>query len=255
MSIDINEITKIKNRIREQISDTRNNYSDEQKTKQYLIAPFLGALGYDISEPTEVIPEYTADFGTKSGEKVDYAIMAGDKPVIIVECKKFGTQLGANVTGQLFRYFSVAGAEIGIVTDGRNYKFFSDTERTNVMDKEPYLVFDLLATPEHELVELMRQYTKDYLHEVKQNLIEQYHQTRAEERRIKLEQERWEQDEFERKINLKQHKLYFTDEQMRVHWRNQATAEAQGTWIAIGIVGGVIVGAIILVMIIAAAAS
>jgi hypothetical protein len=33
--------------------------------------PFIAALGYDVFNPLEVVPEYTADIGIKKGEKVD----------------------------------------------------------------------------------------------------------------------------------------------------------------------------------------
>lgn len=46
----------------------------EEATKNALILPFLQALGYDTFDPRIVVPEYTADVGTKKGEKVDYAI-------------------------------------------------------------------------------------------------------------------------------------------------------------------------------------
>jgi len=39
--------------------------------------PFIDALGYDIFNPKEMVPEFTADVGTKKGEKIDYAIIQG----------------------------------------------------------------------------------------------------------------------------------------------------------------------------------
>jgi len=45
----------------------------EEATKNALIMPFINALGYNVFDPTEVVPEFTADVGTKKGEKVDYA--------------------------------------------------------------------------------------------------------------------------------------------------------------------------------------
>ena len=42
----------------------------EEATKNALIMPFIQALGYNVFDPTEVIPEFTADVGTKKGEKV-----------------------------------------------------------------------------------------------------------------------------------------------------------------------------------------
>ena len=54
---------------------------------------FIQMLGYDIFDPVEVMPEFTADIGTKKGEKVDYALMQDGAPVVLVECKKLGTIL------------------------------------------------------------------------------------------------------------------------------------------------------------------
>ena len=51
----------------------------EEATKTAFIIPFISnVLGYDVTDPREVIPEYTADVGTKKGEKVDFAIKSGD---------------------------------------------------------------------------------------------------------------------------------------------------------------------------------
>ena len=50
-------------------------------------------LEYDVFNPTEVIPEFTADVGMKRGEKVDYAIMREGKPIILFECKRYGADL------------------------------------------------------------------------------------------------------------------------------------------------------------------
>ncbi|MCZ6314478.1 restriction endonuclease, partial [Vibrio parahaemolyticus] len=58
-----------------QISSTLET---EEATKNALIMPFLhSVLGYDVFDPSEVIPEFTADTATKKGEKVDYALMKG----------------------------------------------------------------------------------------------------------------------------------------------------------------------------------
>ena len=42
----------------------------EEATKTAFIIPFISTvLGYDVTDPREVIPEYTADVGVKKGEK------------------------------------------------------------------------------------------------------------------------------------------------------------------------------------------
>ena len=52
----------------------------EEAAKTALVMPFIQLLGYDVFNPSEVIPEFTADVATKKGEKVDYAICNGGKP-------------------------------------------------------------------------------------------------------------------------------------------------------------------------------
>ncbi len=118
--------------------------STEEATKNALVMPFISALGYDVFDPTEVIPEFTADVGTKQGEKVDYAIKHGDEVVFIVECKKAGAPLTRENASQLYRYFGVLKARIAVLTNGTTYEFFSDLDATNKMDERPFMVVDLL---------------------------------------------------------------------------------------------------------------
>ena len=69
----------------------------EEATKSALVLPFIQMLGYEIFDPTEVVPEFTADVGAKKGEKVDYAILRDGKPAILVECKRYGRNLDSLV--------------------------------------------------------------------------------------------------------------------------------------------------------------
>ena len=78
----------------------------EEAIKTSLIMPFLKILGYDVYNPFEVQPEFIADIGIKKGEKVDYAILREERPVIFIECKALrrrdGKQLLAlNTTGNI----------------------------------------------------------------------------------------------------------------------------------------------------------
>ena len=86
----------------------------EEATKTSLIMPFIRVLGYTVEDPTEVVPEFTADIGTKKGEKVDFAIMQDDKPIILLECKQVRTNLHEeNHWSQLARYFMVTQTRFG----------------------------------------------------------------------------------------------------------------------------------------------
>ena len=117
----------------------------EEATKMGLIVPMLQVWGYDPFNPLEVVPEYNADVGTKKKEKVDYAILDSEgNPVMLIECKAADASLDSH-GGQLFRYFSVTPAKIGILTNGLEYRFFSDTEAENKMDLKPFLILNLTS--------------------------------------------------------------------------------------------------------------
>lgn len=113
----------------------------EEAAKLALVMPFMEALGYDIFEPTEVEPEYTADFGEKQGKKVDYAIKRDNKPIILIECKKVKDPLDAGKADQLALYLNTTDARFGILTNGIVYRFYSS--RANRMDPNPFLEIDL----------------------------------------------------------------------------------------------------------------
>lgn len=117
----------------------------EEAAKTALVMPFIQALGYDVFNPSEVVPEYTADIGTKKGEKVDYAICNGGKVTILIECKPSSVELNINHAGQLFRYFSVTDARLAVLTNGVVYQFYSDVERPNKMDDKPFFTFSMDA--------------------------------------------------------------------------------------------------------------
>ena len=129
----------------------------EEATKTAFIMPFIqSVLGYDVFDPSEVVPEFTADVGTKKGEKVDYAICKNGQVQILIECKKLGDTLSLNHASQLYRYFGVTTARIACLTNGRIYQFFTDLDAPNKMDDKPFLVLDLLDIDDHVIPELKK---------------------------------------------------------------------------------------------------
>lgn len=135
------------------------NLQTEEATKMALVAPFINALGYNVFNPSEVVPEFVADVGIKKGEKVDYAIMRDGKAIILFECKCYGTNLDKVHKEQLHRYFHVTEARIGVVTDGVIYRFYSDLEAPNKMDDRAFLEINILDL-EHSPVEELKKLTK-----------------------------------------------------------------------------------------------
>ncbi|MCB0030342.1 MAG: type I restriction enzyme HsdR N-terminal domain-containing protein [Anaerolineales bacterium] len=129
----------------------------EEATKNALVMPFINALGYDVFNPIEVMPEFMADVGIKKGEKVDYAIMQGGAPIILFECKWSGATLDIGRASQLLRYFhAVKEVRFGILTNGVEYQFFSDLDTPNRMDDKPFLIFNILDFQERDIQELRR---------------------------------------------------------------------------------------------------
>lgn len=115
----------------------------EEATKTAFVLPFIGnVLGYDVFNPTEVIPEFTADVGLKRGEKVDYAIAHEGQVQLLIEVKKINDSLRIEHASQLHRYFTVTNARIAILTNGETYHFYTDLDAPNRMDAKPFLVLD-----------------------------------------------------------------------------------------------------------------
>ena len=157
-SINIEKLTELRDKVVQYLRDQYywkiEHINNEEQTKTWLIIPFLRALGYD-DESTDVVPEVTADF-SKKGEKVDYMLQVDNLPVALIECKKFGEPLDKHIN-QLYRYFQAKNVHIGILTNGIVYYFFTDSKRENVMDKKPYLEFDITTDD----LELLNNYTRD----------------------------------------------------------------------------------------------
>ena len=130
----------------EQLNQRMNGLKDqimtEEATKNAFVMPFIQILGYDIFNPTEVIPEYVADIGTKKGEKVDYLIKRDDEPILIIECKHWKENADAH-NSQLHRYYHVSKARFGVLTNGMVYNFYTDLEKPNIMDDKPFLTINL----------------------------------------------------------------------------------------------------------------
>lgn len=139
------------------VTELREHSRTEEATKTSLIMPFLHMLGYDAFDPRVVVPEFTADVGTKKGERVDYAIKRDGEVIILIEAKSVGDCLDSGRATQLHRYFhGLASAKIAVLTDGVVYKFFTDLEKPNIMDDRPFMVFDFMNIEEALIPELKK---------------------------------------------------------------------------------------------------
>lgn len=147
----IEQLKTLSNRV----NKIKNSISTEEATKTSLIMPFFQLLGYDIFNPEEFTPEFTADVGIKKGEKVDYAIMNEGKPVILIEAKAVNEKLERH-DSQLFRYFGTTTAKFAILTNGIVYRFYTDLDEQNKMDSSPFFEFNIIDLKDSSISELAK---------------------------------------------------------------------------------------------------
>ncbi len=141
--------------IGDRVLKLKDQIQTEEATKNAFIMPFLQALGYDVFNPLEVVPEFVSDIGLKKGEKIDYAIFQNGNPTILVECKHWKQNLSIH-DGQLLRYFHVSKAKFGLLTNGISYRFYSDLVEPNKMDEKPFLEFNIQEIKDNQIEELKK---------------------------------------------------------------------------------------------------
>lgn len=144
----------------ERVQKLKDNILTEEATKNALIMPFINALGYDVFNPLEVVPEMNCDIAMKKGEKIDYAIMKDGDPILLIECKHWQQDLKLH-DNQLMRYFNVSKAKFGLLTNGIVYKFYTDLIEVNKMDSKPFLEVDITNLKDTQIEEL-KKFHKSY---------------------------------------------------------------------------------------------
>lgn len=147
----------------ERIAKQKDAITTEEGTKNAFIMPMLIALGYDVFNPEEVVPEMDCDLIKKKGEKIDYAIMKDNQPILLVECKHCKQDLNLHDT-QLQKYFVASKARFGVLTNGIEYRFYTDLEKVNIMDEKPFLLVNMLDVSDAD-IEQLKKFHKSYYNE------------------------------------------------------------------------------------------
>jgi hypothetical protein len=94
---------------------------DEANTKAAVLRDFLDLLGWTI--PTNTKLEYPVEaFGRTY--KVDYALILEENPSAFIEAKGIDTPLTAKHGKQLSSYMTNKNVNYGILTNGKQYRFF-----------------------------------------------------------------------------------------------------------------------------------
>ena len=145
--------------LHQRVDNLKEQIGTEEATKNAFVMPFIQILGYDIFNPTEVIPEFICDIGTKKGEKVDYVIKKDNEPILIIECKHWKEKADAH-NSQLHRYYHVSKARFGVLTNGHIYNFYADLEKPNIMDEKPFFTLDLNNLKDSN-IKILEKFTKN----------------------------------------------------------------------------------------------
>lgn len=147
----------------DRIAKQKDAIQTEEATKNAFIMPMIVALGYDVFNPLEVVPEMDCDLVKKNGEKIDYAIMKDQSPILLIECKHCNQNLDLHAT-QLQKYFVASKARFGVLTNGIEYRFYTDLEKANIMDEKPFLVVNMLDLSDAD-IEQLKKFHKSYFNE------------------------------------------------------------------------------------------
>ena len=129
----------------EEIEDRARGAKNEEAAKQALICPLLSILGYDVGDTKTLSPEYPVVGNDGRKKSVDYVLHTRGKPALVIECKSCTHSLEEPHVEQLREYFEASEARLGLLTNGIEYKFYTDDpEQEGKMDSTPFLEVDFL---------------------------------------------------------------------------------------------------------------
>lgn len=128
---EVRELAETLRVVRGLIENKRPLYDgNETNTKHGLINPVLERLGWDVSNQELVWGEHPM-----GGGKVDYALIVANKPIAVIEAKKLGNRLRADVTAQVLNYISDhKTVRYAIATNGNNWRMQIRGERKPAVD-------------------------------------------------------------------------------------------------------------------------
>ena len=97
-------------------------FPNEAAVSQGAVLPILQACGWNTHDTDEVCPEY----GTQDKQRVDYALLRGDKPLLFIEVKHRldnDRSLDKGIE-QLLKYAYDEGVPVAVLTDGDAWFFY-----------------------------------------------------------------------------------------------------------------------------------
>ena len=118
------------------------SFHHEEQAKATLIVPILRGLGWDVSDPDQVVHQYPVD-----PRWVDYALLAPGGARVFVEAKNFG-RLDHKGEKQLFDYANQRGIPILILSDGNQWDFYLSMAGGDYSERR-FLSVEIRQTKQH----------------------------------------------------------------------------------------------------------
>lgn len=116
-----NELISKIDDLKAKIAELKQKNINEAQTKEWLIRPFFEVLGWDFSNPNEVIPED----GDMAGRRCDYNFCINSNSKFLVEAKALNNNLDdSKMIIEKLNYCSNKDVPILIITNGNLYKIY-----------------------------------------------------------------------------------------------------------------------------------
>ena len=149
-------------KLSERIKKDKEFVKSEADSESVFIEPFLEILGYKMQDIGTIKRQYPADFGRVGNEdRVDYAILQDNKPLVVIEVKHHSEKLDKHI-GQLKRYFAacIKSCHFGVLTDGIEYRFFSNFKDNKEMDEKPFFSLNLEQNFSERDLKMLKMFVK-----------------------------------------------------------------------------------------------
>ena len=132
-------IQKDLNKLKEKIESGLFDDKYEADVETGLVAPFFKVFGWDTEDPSIVSRQYF----TEEHKRVDYVLKNdSDQINVAIEVKRITEGLDPHIK-QLKGYFDTTTADLGILTNGQQYWFFSWDAKGKAMHPKPFAIIDI----------------------------------------------------------------------------------------------------------------
>ncbi len=108
-------------RLGENLQDWSERGLNEAQTSQAIVLPVLQALGYDIFNPYEVVPQ-----NANHGYYPDFTVNLADRIRFIIEVKALNKEFSAGDQAQSVNYVNAQGRRWAVLTNGKAWHFFDN---------------------------------------------------------------------------------------------------------------------------------